>query len=57
MSKQKKFFFKKEENVIKELLSNEKMQYIFGGLEQEYTKTTYAESTAYGKGPVIKDLK
>lgn len=54
MENKKKFFFKKEDNVIKELLDNEKMQNIVGGLEADYSKTTYAESTGVPKPKLDK---
>jgi hypothetical protein len=52
MSNKKKFFFNKEDKAIKELLENEKMNFIIGGLEEYKRKviyyeraTTYTEST------------
>lgn len=55
MQKKKKFFFKKEEVELKDLLNKSEMDKITGGLES-YTKfpkddplrpTTYTESTYY----------
>ena len=50
MENKNKFFFKKEDKAIKELLNHEKMNLIVGGLEySSYSKTTYAESTGVDK--------
>jgi hypothetical protein len=57
MKNQKKFFFKKEDNAIKELLDNKKMHNIVGGLESDYSKTTYAESTGVVKPKIGKPKK
>ena len=53
MKKLKKFFFNKEDNAIKELLDNKKMQNIVG----DYSKTTYAESTGVPKPKIDKPRK
>ena len=57
MKAQKKFFFKKEDNVIKELLDCNTMHNIIGGLETDYSKTTYAESTGVPKPRIDKPKK
>ena len=57
MKAQKKFFFKKEDNVIKELLDCNTMHNIIGGLEADYSKTTYAESTGVPKPRIDKPKK
>ena len=57
MKKLKKFFFNKEDNAIKQLLDNKKMQNIVGGLEADYSKTTYAESTGVPKPKIDKPRK
>ena len=44
MKNQKKFFFNKEDNAIKELLDNKKMQNIVGGLEVDYSKAVYGDT-------------
>ena len=57
MEKRKKFFFKKEDNAIKELLDIKKMHNIVGGLESDYKKTTYAESTGVEKPKLPPKIK
>ena len=57
MKNQKKFFFKKEDNAIKELLDSKTMHNIVGGLEADYSKTTYAESTGVPKPRIDKPKK
>ena len=44
MKNQKKFFFNKEDNVIIELLENDKMHNIVGGLEADYSKIVYGDT-------------
>ena len=53
MKAQKKIFFKKEDNVIKELLDCNTMHNIIGGLETDYSKFVYSETTYTRMKPKI----
>ena len=57
MKNQKKFFFNKEDNAIKELLDSKTMHNIVGGLEADYSKTRYAESSGVPKPRIDKPTK
>lgn len=58
MSKNKNFFFNKEDKAVKEFLKNEKMNLIFGGLAEEYERvTTYTESTSTGNHEIKDTIK